>query len=598
MSEIKGNCAFCSLACPLIIKGGKRGAVFTDDSVLALEWDKSEGSKYGGSLCARGNAAVEFVSHPDRLNYPLVIGERATFEAAVKEAASQLASAKKDGGGDSIGVLVGGNLTNEEASLARKFAEEVLETGNIGLFAPDDIPLFRGWAGFDLSPLASAGPEPEGSKAVSLIVGDSFADHPCTAKDVLNRKYSGRGNDVIVVAPSRTNTAWFASKHLQCDPGGEAAVVIGMLKAAVEKSGAKLPGELDKLINGADWNEIERVGGVAEDSIREAAEAMLGAATVQTYVSNLFGRIGAPAVTEVAAEALTRICPGEASFTTQFVQQNTLGAHAAFAGTDSGKVLRDLADGKFKALVLLGVDIFSEYPAAEVEKALREDTFTLATQMFRGTTAARANVVIPCASLLEKEGTVFPEFTEKIKRTSENIIDPPGGVFTDGELLEALSEAMGKPLKLEKNVNLEIKRSGTGEWLTAEWKGYLSGMKELDGADTILIPLSDPVHVGDGSISRMLSWSRRTSPEPVIVIPNEMAEALNISEGEAVVVKTEGGSGIFGVKASGKMRNGTIGIYIHYPEARMLFPWKLDSDAGELTLMPVGAEISREEKKS
>jgi anaerobic selenocysteine-containing dehydrogenase len=323
---------------------------------------------------------------------------------------------------------------------------------------------------------------------------------------------------------------------------------------------------------------------------------MLGAAKLDTYISNIFGRIGAPALAEVAAEAITRICPGDTTFNAQFVQQNTLGAYAAFSG-GGGKVLESLAEGKLKALVLLGVDIFSEYPAAELEKALREDTFTLATQMFRGTTAARANVVIPAASLIEKEGTVFPEFEEKIVRTKDDIIEPPGGVVTDGHLLEALSETMGKPIKL-KGCDIDIKRSGSGDWLSEEWVEYLNAMKEIDAAETVLIPLSDPVHVGDGSISRMLSWSRRTSPEPVLVIPLAMAEALNLSEGEEVTVKTDGGSGIFKTAASGRMSEGTIGIYIHYPEARMLFPWKLDKDKGELALMPVGAEISREEKKS
>ncbi|MCK4235895.1 MAG: hypothetical protein KAX38_02170, partial [Candidatus Krumholzibacteria bacterium] len=82
MSEIHGNCSFCSLACPLVIKGGERGPIFGGESVLALEWDASEGSKYGGSLCVRGNAVVEFAGHPKRLNYPFVMGERSVFDAA------------------------------------------------------------------------------------------------------------------------------------------------------------------------------------------------------------------------------------------------------------------------------------------------------------------------------------------------------------------------------------------------------------------------------------------------------------------------------------------------------------------------------------
>ena len=80
MSEIRNNCSICSLACPLILSGGGRSPIFTNESVLKLDWDDSEDSKYGGSLCARGAAMVEFISHPDRPNYPFVLGEIRAIE--------------------------------------------------------------------------------------------------------------------------------------------------------------------------------------------------------------------------------------------------------------------------------------------------------------------------------------------------------------------------------------------------------------------------------------------------------------------------------------------------------------------------------------
>ena len=112
MREIKGNCSLCSLACPLVFRGGEKGPVFGDSSLLTLEWDKSEDSKYGGSLCARGNAIVEFVSHPERVNYPWILGERSTLYAAVSETAKNLTAIKEEFGSDKIGILIGENLTN------------------------------------------------------------------------------------------------------------------------------------------------------------------------------------------------------------------------------------------------------------------------------------------------------------------------------------------------------------------------------------------------------------------------------------------------------------------------------------------------------
>ena len=105
MREIKGNCSFCSLACPLVFRGGGRSPVFGEESLLTLDWDASEDSKYGGSLCARGSAAVEFVSHPERLNYPWILGERSVMHAAVSETAKNLIAIKEEFGSDKIGVI-------------------------------------------------------------------------------------------------------------------------------------------------------------------------------------------------------------------------------------------------------------------------------------------------------------------------------------------------------------------------------------------------------------------------------------------------------------------------------------------------------------
>ena len=331
MSEINNYCSLCSLACPLIFKGGSRGPVFTKDSILSLEWDEREESKYGGSLCARGNAAVEFVSHPRRINYPTVLGERTGIEAAVKETARNLAEIRESSGGDKIGILIGENLTNEEAALALRFATEVIGTKSIELFAPDDKPLFRAWQECDLSKLTPSGPKPEGDRNVYLMIGDPFKEHPCTAKPVLAGKNSSRGSEIIAVSPDLGHTAWFARRHLRCKPGGEAGVVGGLLKAAAAKTGNALVPGLKKVIDAIEWNEIERLGGVSQSDLEAAAASMLGAARLETYVSNIFGRFASPGLVSMLAEAVTRVCPGETSYQAQFVQQNTWGIHSVLS---------------------------------------------------------------------------------------------------------------------------------------------------------------------------------------------------------------------------------------------------------------------------
>jgi anaerobic selenocysteine-containing dehydrogenase len=595
MSEIRSNCSICSLACPLILRGGRRSPVFTNASILTLDWDGSEDSKYGGSLCARGAAMVEFVSHPDRLNYPYILGERAPYEAAVKDAAKNLSAVKKEAGGDAIAILVGDNLTNEEAALALKFAREIIGTEKIALMAPDDVPLFRAWTEYDLSGLTAAGEKPAGERQVFLLVGDPFSEHPCTAKAVAAGKYAGRGNEVITISTGKNHSAWFANRHLACRPGGEPAVLAGLLKAAAAKSGASLPGGLGKLISVVEWNDIERLGGVSREDIEAAAGSMLGAARVETHLSNIFGRFGAPGLASVLAEAVTRICPGEAVFDAQFVQQNTWGIWSVLAGSGSGKALADIASGGVQAFVLLGIDPFSVFPAAPVEKALRDSKFTVATQLFRGATATGANVVIPAAALVEKKGTVSPSFGEDIIR--EETITPIAGAVSDGQFLTDLARAMGSRLEAAQ-VHRKTERAGSGESLSADWAGYAARMKDLEIADTVLIPWSEAVHAADGSISRNLFWSTVTCPGPELMVSGQIAGEMHLRDGDLVKVASEGGEAVLKVRTTGKLEGRTVAATIHFPSVRKLFPWKMDERHGEISLAPVAVTLGRQSEKS
>jgi NADH-quinone oxidoreductase subunit G len=596
MKEILTNCSFCSLACPVVIRGGQRGPLFGEGSFLSLEWDTRDDSKYNGSLCARGNAIVEFLTHQKRLNYPFVLGERTTFDAAVKEAARNLLAIKEESGGGSIGILLGDSLTNEEAALAVTFAREVLGTDNVALFAPDDVPIFRAYLGCDLSSLKPTGPKPPGDREVSLLIGDPMTEHPCVAKDILPSKYGTRGSEVIVISPERNHSAWFANRHLRCKPGGEAAVLLGLLKAAGESSGVKLEGGLASLLNGVDWNVIDRIGGINRDAIEGAATSILGAVRVRTYVSNLFGRIGAPALAGLFAEALTRICPGESTYEPQFVQQNTWGIYSVLAGAGNGKVLERLDGAEIKALILLGLDLFSVYPAAPVEKALREKKFSVTTQFFWNQTASRANVVLPAAGLIEKRGTVSPSFGEDLVR--EETVTPLGGTCTDEEFLIALAGEMGVDLSPVTGIEGRTEGRGSCEGIKEDWDAYVEAAAALDAAETVLIPWSDPVHAADGSLSRYFHWSEITCPEPKLMISNDYADELKLKNGNRITVKSDGGELVLPVARTEKLSGKVVGATIHFPSVRKLFPWKLDGRHGEIDLAPVPVQLGRQQEKA
>ena len=594
MKELKVNCSFCSLACPLVLRGGERGPIFTGESLLSVDWDKSADSKFGGSVCARGNAVAEFLAHPRRVNYPFILGERSTIAAAVRETAKSLADVKSEFGKDSIGVLLGENLTIEEAGMAVAFARDVLGTGNIALFAPDDAPLFRAYLSRDFSKIKPAGARPAGDRVVSLIVGDSFSEHPCTAKNVLPGRYGTRGSEVIVVSPETSRTAWFSNRLLRCKPGGGSAVLAGLLKAAAEKTDAPLTPGLKKLIGGIAWDEIVRAGGVSKEALAAAAGSMLGAAKVTTYLSNIFGRVGSPALAFSFAEALTNLCPGERSFVPQFVQQNTWGIYSVLAAAGASDCLTKLASTELRAIIALGLDLFSVYPAAPIEKAMREKRFTATTQFFWNQTADRANIVIPAASLMEKKGTVAPAFGEDLERAE--FMTPLAGAVTAEKFLSMLAKEMGAELGAPAKPARRTERSAADDAMDAEWAAYVSSMKELDAAGTVLIPWSEAVHAADGSLSRNFYWSQVTCPDATLFVSEEIAAKLKLKQGDRAEVSTAGAEIVLPVEITKKLPANTVGATIHFPAVRKLFPWKLDRD-GEIVLGPVPVKLSRQSEK-
>ena len=592
MKEHKANCSFCSLACPLILRGGERQPIFTGASLVSIDWDRDERSKFGGSLCARGGAVAEFLTHPQRVNYPYVLGERSSIQAAVRETAKNLGDIKKEHGGDSIGIFLGENLTIEETGLAVSFARDVIGTANIALFAPDDVPVFRAHLSRDYSTIKPAGPKPAGDRVVSLIIGDSFSEHPCTAKHVLPGKYGTRGSEVIVVSPEVNHTAWFANRHLRCKPGGEAAVVAGLLKAAAEKTKAALPADLKKIIEGLGWGELEQLAGVSQHAIGAAAASMLGAVKVTTYLSNIFGRIGAPALTCSFAEALTHLCPGDRAFVPQFVQQNTWGIYSVLAAADKSDCLRKLAESELKALVILGLDLFSVYPAIPIEKAMRERRFTVTTQFFWNQTAERANIVIPAASLMEKRGTVAPAFGEELVR--EDFLTPLAGAVTAESFLRMLAKEMGAELGAATKPPRRTERRDSSDGMAEEWEEYAGSMKVLDSAEAVLIPWSEAVHVADGSLSRNFYWSQITCPEAKLMVSEDLARRLRLASGDHADVSTAGAEIVLPVEITKRLSGKVAAATIHFPAVRKLFPWKLDGRSGEVVVGPVPVRLSRQ----
>ena len=134
--------------------------------------------------------------------------------------------------------------------------------------------------------------------------------------------------------------------------------------------------------------------------------------------------------------------------------------------------------------------------------------------------------------------------------------------------------------------------------VATDWSAYTNLMREIDTAEVVLIPWSEPAHAADGSLSRRFHWSTVTCPGPVLMISNEFADEMKLSSGDSVTVSSEGGDAVLPVETTTKLCGKVVGATIHFPSVRRLFPWRLDEGNGEILLAPVPVTVGRQGEKS
>jgi predicted molibdopterin-dependent oxidoreductase YjgC len=89
-----------------------------------------------------------------------------------------------------------------------------------------------------------------------------------------------------------------------------------------------------------------------------------------------------------------------------------------------------------------------------------------------------------------------------------------------------------------------------------------------------------------------------TCPGPELMVSRQLADEMNLRDGDPVKVASEGGEAVFKARTTGKLEGRTVAATIHFPSVRKLFPWKMDERHGEISLAPVSVTLGRQSEKS
>jgi formate dehydrogenase alpha subunit len=465
-AHISAICPYCGAGCALTV-------VVEDGRAVGLEYPTDHPVSQG-ALCAKGNAALEVLDHPERLRQPLV-KENGRFremnwDEALDLVARRLSTVRTVHGPDALGFLASAKCSNEENFLFQKLARS-LGTNNVDhcarlCHAPTVVGLSH-----SLGSAAMTNPLPDLARADCVfIVGSNLAaNHPTAARWLWQAR--GRGAKIIVADPRLTPTAWLADLFLQLRPGSDVALLNGMMHVVVNEGLA----DRDFLARRTTGFEVlarhvqdypparaAELSGVPEGQIVAAARAYAAApASTLVYCMGITQHTtGSDNV--LACADLALLCgqigrPG-AGLMPLRGQNNVqgacdMGALPDFApgycpvddpGLTVVEMMHAAEAGEVRALHIMGENpIVSDPNSDQVRAALDRLDFLVVQDIFLTETAALADVVLPAAAWAEKSGSYTT--TERRVQWSHKAIDPPGQSRPDYQILADLAARLPIP---------------------------------------------------------------------------------------------------------------------------------------------------------
>ncbi|MGW5418669.1 formate dehydrogenase subunit alpha [Streptomyces sp. NPDC003943] len=482
------TCGYCGVGCTLDV-------VVRDDRVAAV-LPARDGPVNQGHACVKGRFSYGYLTSPDRLTEPLVrragVLTPVSWEEAIGVVADGLRAAVDQGGPDAVAAISSARATNEENYLVQKFLRTVIGTNSVDncsrlCHAPSA-------AGLTASFGRAGGTDPfddvETADCLLVVGANPVEAHPVVGARLLQRALSGA--TLIVADPRAVGLARHADLHLRPRPGTNVALFHGLAHVLVAE-GLTDPGFLSERATGLDEltalladyppDRVAGITGVPAEHITEAArlygraerpavlyglgvtEHLHGTDGVRTLanlpilrgavggtgrgfgISPLRGQNNVQGASDMGA--LPDLLPGYGRVTDPEARARAEAVWGRPVPRKPGLRIPEMFDaareGRLRALWIIGEDVCSTDPdSRRVAEALDACPLVVVNELFLGETARHADVVLPVASWLEKDGT-FVNFDRRFQRV-RRAVAPPGGARTDFAAVHAVAAALGADL--------------------------------------------------------------------------------------------------------------------------------------------------------
>ncbi len=433
MNHVATICTHCGDGCKTTL-----GVRSTTDGAEIVRGDNRDKSGMNGDfLCNKGRYAFDFANHDDRITTPLIRNaqgklEPATWDAAITLVGTKLRQLRDTRGGQSIGVLGGNRLTNEEAYLLQKYARTVLNTNSIDHHRTADHTTFALALAGQTARTASLR-DTLTAKSILIVGGDPSNQSPATAWNLRsNVRINGAKLYIANTEPIKLRRQAKAFVRLQPFGYGPLAAFLAGDQAAASSAVNDTEALTDFRTTLSESEDLLILIGseLRGQDLKSLIDFGL------TIPNAKFALLSDYANSRGAADMglLPDLLPGYTPLSSP--------AFAEYkAPTTPGLNLLEMFDaaaaGQLSALHIVNANPVLRY---NIDPATLKNTFVVVQDMFMTETAVLADVVLPAANLYEKSGSVTNHYgdLQQVAKAGDR-----AGVRSDFEIIVRIADKLG-----------------------------------------------------------------------------------------------------------------------------------------------------------
>lgn len=483
-------CHLCEAICGLTIETTETDGQVAITSIKGDALDTFS----RGHICPKAVALQDIQNDPDRLRQPMQrVGSEwlpIGWDEAFALVASKLAAIQERHGQNAVAVYQGNpSVHNYGLMTHSNYFLGLLKTRNrYSATSVDQLPhhlsSYLMYGHGLLLPI----PDIDHTDFMLILGGNPLASNGSimTVPDVEKRlkAIQARGGKVVVVDPRRSETAAMADQHLFVRPGGDAALLFGVLNTLFSEGltrDSHLPvdglDEVRAAVAAFTAQAMSPLCAVPAEQIRQLARDFAAAPSAVCYgrmgvstqafgtlchwlvqlinlVTGNLDRVGGALCTEPAVDLVASTSGGHFN-----KWQSRVSGRPEYGGELPVSALAEEmlteGEGQIRALITVaGNPVLSTPNGRQLDQALDGLEFMLSIDLYINETTRYADLILPSTSALENDhyDTTFNLFAVRnVTRFNRAILTKPEGALHDWEIFVGLAKAYaaqtGKELK-------------------------------------------------------------------------------------------------------------------------------------------------------